>query len=370
MSLTMRPNPRLCPQCRSRLVRRSRRLGFVEVFIFPLLTLRPYRCEECYLRYAGSILASRRRPWVGFRAQAVRALKFSGLALLLWATAIGADLVDRARLGMATGLKPRAPFAGSTVLPTPNASVPAATAYARMLPEPFTGSPAGAVWLARAAASGPMEWQLTRETVGALQVTGQAYVGDQPVAGETTVFVGDSVRTAAGATGTLRLPEEGILTIGSDAQIDFVDEEQYAAVLQRGTIGFRVFGAVKRSRMRVGRFVVVSVPGQTTTGAVTVGKDGAIHFVCSAGSFGVIDMERSDSVFLTAGEEADLSPEGQIVKQTPQRTAGPPPEPPVKEAGGGGGRVAAVVLGVGGAAGAVAALTLGKKDNAVSPSVP
>jgi hypothetical protein len=42
-----------CPRCESHLVRRSARRGFVERFLYPLLFLWPYRCDECDVRFLG-----------------------------------------------------------------------------------------------------------------------------------------------------------------------------------------------------------------------------------------------------------------------------------------------------------------------------
>jgi DNA-directed RNA polymerase subunit RPC12/RpoP len=42
-----------CPQCDSRVVRRSTRRGLVERFVYPLLLVWPYRCEDCDVRFLG-----------------------------------------------------------------------------------------------------------------------------------------------------------------------------------------------------------------------------------------------------------------------------------------------------------------------------
>ncbi len=42
-----------CPQCASSRVRRSYRRGFVERFVYPVLFVWPYRCENCDLRFLG-----------------------------------------------------------------------------------------------------------------------------------------------------------------------------------------------------------------------------------------------------------------------------------------------------------------------------
>jgi hypothetical protein len=42
---------RICPKCHSTSVHRSRRRGFVERFLLPLIFKRPYRCDGCNSRY-------------------------------------------------------------------------------------------------------------------------------------------------------------------------------------------------------------------------------------------------------------------------------------------------------------------------------
>ena len=48
---------RICPRCRSYDVHRSRRRGFVERYLLPLILKRPYRCDGCNSRYYGYALA-------------------------------------------------------------------------------------------------------------------------------------------------------------------------------------------------------------------------------------------------------------------------------------------------------------------------
>ncbi|MGH9509610.1 MAG: hypothetical protein ACRD2Q_01045 [Terriglobales bacterium] len=48
---------RICPQCRSYDVHRSRRRGFVERVLLPLVLKRPYRCDGCNSRYYGYTFA-------------------------------------------------------------------------------------------------------------------------------------------------------------------------------------------------------------------------------------------------------------------------------------------------------------------------
>ncbi len=51
-------NARICPQCHSLDVHRSRRRGFVERFLLALIFLRPLRCEKCKARYYGYVYST------------------------------------------------------------------------------------------------------------------------------------------------------------------------------------------------------------------------------------------------------------------------------------------------------------------------
>jgi len=50
---------RHCMMCNGRDVRRSRRWGFREHWVFPLLMLRPFRCDNCNARFLGLKFAER-----------------------------------------------------------------------------------------------------------------------------------------------------------------------------------------------------------------------------------------------------------------------------------------------------------------------
>ncbi len=46
---------RMCPNCHSLDVHRSRRRGFVERFLLALVFKRPFRCDSCKTRYYGYV---------------------------------------------------------------------------------------------------------------------------------------------------------------------------------------------------------------------------------------------------------------------------------------------------------------------------
>jgi len=44
---------RHCPACRSAKIKRSRRRGFIEIFLLPLFLHRPFKCQHCSKRFYG-----------------------------------------------------------------------------------------------------------------------------------------------------------------------------------------------------------------------------------------------------------------------------------------------------------------------------
>ena len=51
-------NVRICPQCHSLEVHRSRRRGFVERFLLAFVFKRPFRCDSCKTRYYGYVYST------------------------------------------------------------------------------------------------------------------------------------------------------------------------------------------------------------------------------------------------------------------------------------------------------------------------
>ena len=51
-------NARICPQCHSLDVHRSRRRGLVERFLLALIFKRPFRCNKCKARYYGYVYST------------------------------------------------------------------------------------------------------------------------------------------------------------------------------------------------------------------------------------------------------------------------------------------------------------------------
>jgi len=47
--------PVLCPHCRNKAIRRSKRRGMLESSLLSLIYVRPFRCKDCDYRFYGFI---------------------------------------------------------------------------------------------------------------------------------------------------------------------------------------------------------------------------------------------------------------------------------------------------------------------------
>jgi hypothetical protein len=52
----------ICPACESSQIHQSRRRGIIERKVFALIFLRPFRCEECDLRFFRWSFANNHHP--------------------------------------------------------------------------------------------------------------------------------------------------------------------------------------------------------------------------------------------------------------------------------------------------------------------
>ncbi len=218
-----------------------------------------------------------------------------------------------------------------------------------------------------------------RQPLGALRTTGEAYVNDSRVTAESTVFIGDTLRTGADGAARLTVSGRGSLIASSQTRIVFEADPRYFASLQQGSAGLRSLTGAKNFQLRVGHFTVVPDPSGEAAAEVELVADGSTRITCTAGSVGVIDLEGPQSAFLHAGETAAISAEGALqagapgapVPGAPAPTAPAPPAPiPVAKKKSRTGLYVLLGLGGAGAAGAAAALAGHGGAPSVSPSTP
>jgi hypothetical protein len=215
-----------------------------------------------------------------------------------------------------------------------------------------------------------------RRPLGALRATGEVYVNDSRVTGESTVFIGDALRTGADGAARLTVSGRGSLIASSQTRLVFQADPRYFATLQQGSVGLRSLTAAKNFQLRVGSFAVVPDPAAEAAAEVELAADGSARINCTEGSVGVIELEGSQSLFCHAGEVATISPEGTLQTGAPRAPtpAAPAPTAPAPEAGKAKKSPTGlyVLLGLAGAGAAGAAAGLAGRGGAapVSPSGP
>lgn len=208
------------------------------------------------------------------------------------------------------------------------------------------------------------------EPIASLSARGEVYLDQLKVAGELTIFKGETLRTALDGVADLTIAKRGMLNIAPQTQISFEATPRYFATLDHGAIGLRSLLDAQNFQIRLGTYVVFPVTGEETAAAIERSSDGSSRVRCLSGSLGVIALEGSESVFLRPSEELTI-PAGGPLPQTGVAVTQAPTVPPVPTAK----RKSAtpfIILGVlGGAAGAAAAaLTRGGGGQPVSPSRP
>ncbi len=222
-----------------------------------------------------------------------------------------------------------------------------------------------------------------RVPLGSLVATGDVYLNDRPISGETTLLVDDVIRTRADGNAVLTLPGRGQLSVSPDTLISFKPGAQYFASLESGKVVFRSLAGARKIQVRVGILTVVPSSEVDSTIEIERLPDASGRVRCVAGSVGLIALEGPLAVFIGANESVAYTAQGEVTKITeaapektgPEAPPTPPPSPPstrspqAKRTGGSAKWVILAVAG-GGAAGAAAALGHGGGRSAVSPSIP
>ena len=73
-----------------------------------------------------------------------------------------------------------------------------------------------------------------RQPLGSLTATGQVYVNDKVAPAESTVFVGDTIRTGEASTAIFTMTGNGTLKIGAQSQVVISGDPQFATELHPG----------------------------------------------------------------------------------------------------------------------------------------
>ena len=216
------------------------------------------------------------------------------------------------------------------------------------------------------------------QSLGSLTRVGEVYINDLPAAMESTIFVGDKVRTEENAVASFTASGKGTLKIAPHSVVVFAGATQYLAELKSGTVVMSSFSGPSGFTLRVGDYVVVpAVQEQQTTAKVESFLDGSFPISCLEGSISVISLQGGSGLFLQPGQSGTISHTGQLISNPP--SPGPPetsqpthqPAPPVVRQGSRKGWIILGLAGAGAAAIAAAASAAGGGGHQpVSPSSP
>jgi hypothetical protein len=172
-----------------------------------------------------------------------------------------------------------------------------------------------------------------REPLGSLSIVGEARVNDSQPPAESTIFSGDTLRTASNGTATFATSGKGSLKIFPDSQVDFPGNPQYTADLKSGMAVMSSQSGSTGISVRVGNSVVVAVTaGEQSTSKIEAAADGSFLISCLDGSVGVIPLNGANGMFIQAGQFVRISPTGELaaVEKPPAPSApgAPPAAPP------------------------------------------
>jgi len=207
-----------------------------------------------------------------------------------------------------------------------------------------------------------------REPIGSLSATGEVYVNDKPAPVESTVFVGDTIRTGENSAAIFTMTGNGTLKIGSQSQVVITGDPQFAAELQAGTAVIDSISGPSGIKVRAGGVVVVpAVRSRVTAAKIERQADGSFLVTCLDGDISTIPLQGTSGRLLEAGQSVSASPQGELFvqKQSGVRSSDGGLRGPLKS------RTGWTLLGIAGAGAGAAALVLGHGGGTpVSPSGP
>jgi hypothetical protein len=207
-----------------------------------------------------------------------------------------------------------------------------------------------------------------RQPLGSLTATGEVYVNNKLAPAESTVFVGDTIRTGEASTAIFTMTGNGTLKIGAQSQVVVSGDLEFAAELQSGTAVIDSISGPSGIKLRVGSFVVVpAVRSRVTSARIEAQPAGAFQVTCLDGDISTLPVQGGSGRLLEAGQWVSISPGRGLVasKQSGVRSSGSSRSEPFK------GRTGWTLLGLAGAGAGAAALVLTHGGGTpVSPSTP
>lgn len=167
-----------------------------------------------------------------------------------------------------------------------------------------------------ASASQEQTQSAKRQPLGSLTATGEVYVNDKLAPAESTVFVGDVIRTGEASIAIFTMTGNGALKIGAQSQIVISGDPEFAAELRSGTAVIDSISGPSGIKLRVGNFAVVpAVRSRVTSGKVEGQSGGTFQITCLDGDISTIPLQGGIGQLLEAGQSVSISAGGGLVVQ-------------------------------------------------------
>lgn len=176
-----------------------------------------------------------------------------------------------------------------------------------------------------ASASQEQTQSAKRQPLGSLTATGEVYVNDKLAPAESTVFVGDTIRTGEASTAIFTMTGNGALKIGAQSQIVISGELEFTAELQSGTVVIDSISGPSGIKLRVATFAVVPAVRSRVTSAKVEGQPGGTFQVtCLDGDISTLPLQGGSGQLLEAGQSVSISAGGRLVarKQSGVKSSG------------------------------------------------
>jgi len=207
-----------------------------------------------------------------------------------------------------------------------------------------------------------------RQPLGSLTATGEVYVNDKVAPAESTVFVGDTIRTGEASTAIFTMTGNGTLKIGAQSQVVISGDPQVATELQSGTAVIDSISGPSGIKLRVGNFAVVpAVRSRVTSAKIEAQPGRTFQVTCLTGDISALPLQGGSGQLLEAGQSVSISPGRGLVaqKQSGLKLSGSSHTEALK------GRTGWTLFGLAGAGAGAAALALTHGGGTpVSPSTP
>ena len=131
-----------------------------------------------------------------------------------------------------------------------------------------------------------------RQPLGSLTATGEVYVNDKVAPAESTVFVGDTIRTGEASTAIFTMTGNGTLKIGAQSQVVISGDPQFATELQSGTAVIDSISGPSGIKLRVGNFAVVpAVRSRVTSAKIEAQPGGTFQVTCLTGDISTLPLQ-------------------------------------------------------------------------------